>query len=121
MVNPDNMLTRFFIILVTSQLLLNSVCATAHIAGNDHTSKHSPDLHLDAYHYADIHQEEEVSEEYADSSEHKRHSHCHTHLQVFLISSEIKPLNIMSDNKTMTFKIKMTSLSHSPPVPPPTG
>jgi hypothetical protein len=114
------MLKRLLIILVTSLLLLNSVCATAHIAGNDHTNKHSPDLHLDAYHYADIHQQDESSEAEQSSSEHKRHSHCHTNLQVFIISTEFQPVDFISHNKAITHSTLLTSLSHSPPVPPPT-
>jgi len=118
--NLYRMIKRFTILLIISQLLLNSMCATAHIAGNDHTSQHSPDLHLDSYHYADIHQVDELTAESKDSSEHQSHSHCHTHLQVFLISSDIHSFDYADCIQSNLFKVQLCSLSHTPPVPPPT-
>ncbi|TQV87046.1 hypothetical protein [Aliikangiella coralliicola] len=116
------MIKRLFVLLIISQLLINGVWASAHMAESDHASHNIPHLHLDISYQSDaLSSWGELDQNSPDSpSEHSVDKHFHIHLHIFLLSNEIAEFNRRFSSPPVFFESRLTSLTHTPPVPPPT-
>lgn len=128
------MLKRLFIFLITSQLFLNGVWASAHMTDGDHASHGVPHLHLDNTHNATDIEPSNIKPsdlKWASSSdlevlqnnlknEHSGEGHIHIHLHASLLSNDIYAFSQTNTEKPMSFVSSFSSLTYTPPVPPPT-
>ena len=124
------MLKRLFILFVTAQLLINGISASAHMADSDHASHNIPHLHLDKDNdnswmapsrfswNESIEQETKPNDN--QSSEHSSEHHFHIHLHAYLVSNETYNIEQVPDEQPVGYNFPISSLSYSPPVPPPT-
>ena len=107
---------RFFIILVTCQLLLNGVWAQAHKADSDHDSHTVPHLHMDIK--SDVVDNLTDTEDKTD--EHSYENYFHIHLHAFITSNNLNHFEQRFSDKPLIFIAQLNGLIHTPPVPPPT-
>jgi|GEM_PF-4525396 len=96
---------------MTCQLLLNSVWAIAHSDVSDIDSHYTPHYHLDSH---DAHQVD------GESDKHELDTHCHVHLCAFIMSASPQLTIQLSNEQKQSYQGFFSSLTYSPPVPPPT-
>ncbi len=110
------MLKRLLVLIILTPLLFNGVWATAHITEDDHDSHNVPHLHFDIESHGIVEQQTQEN----DSGEEEQHEHFHIHFSVFLKSDDMKHFEIRTYESPIEFKSRLTNLTHTPPVPPPT-
>ena len=122
------MLKRLFVILIISQFLINAVWASAHMAVNDHASHSTPHLHANSD-WSHLVIQWQVGGEFELSTDklgttqnpddHQVENHFHVHLHAYATSSDYGTTPRKSSEKPTALVSRLTSLTYSPPVPPP--
>lgn len=128
------MLKRLFILIITSQLFLNGICASAHAAGEDHAPHNL--AHLDNHHH-DVNQpvdnirladfqwakvaDIEALQKNLAEDHHAGEGHLHCFIHAYLLPSDIYTFSNNNSERPISFLLTFSSLTYTPPVPPPTA
>ena len=110
------MLKRLLVLIILTPLLFNGVWASAHTTEDDHDSYKVPHLHFDTALHGLVEQQSPEN----NSAEEEQHEHFHIHLSVFLKSDDMKHFEARACESPVEFKSRLSSLTLTPPVPPPT-
>jgi hypothetical protein len=118
------MLKRFFVFFTLTPLLFNGVWATVHITEDNHDSHHVPHVHFDTEsHFKEKSIDDNLAPESkssTDDGELEQHEHFHIYLNAYLKSDALGRFQNRENENPSTLKVQLTTLNHTPPVPPPT-
>lgn len=128
------MLKRLFIFIITSQLFINGICATAHAAGEDHAphylshldnhhhadNQSVDDIKLTDFHWANVADVEALQKNLAEDH-HAGEGHLHCFIYAYLLPNDICTFSQNNSERPISFLPAFSSLTYTPPVPPPTA